>query len=129
MSTPDILEKARELGNMIAASEEIKALSICEKNLTMDSEAQLLLGKFNELQGKYHSAVSERDFEAQQNLQNELMTAEDELHKNNNIAAYINAKNSFEGLLGEINQIISFAINGGDDGCSSGCGSCSGCGN
>ena len=115
----DILQKAKELGMMIAESGELEKLKIAEERQLADPEAQKLMMEYaqkrDELAKKAQSPdISKEEFE--------------KMCVNENVKAYLDASNAFSNLINQVNSIIGYFVKGGDaGGCSGNCSGCSGC--
>lgn len=127
----DIMDKAKELGQMIAESDQYKRLVKAEIAQTNDSHAQQMIKEYNEkrkqvAENMKNKEMGPEDLEA---FKNELQNAFNQLLKNVNIKEYIEAKKDFEQMMQSVNSIISYYVTGEEQsGCASGsCDSCSGC--
>lgn len=127
----EIIEKARELGKMLADSDECKALKGAEELQLADPEAQELMmeyaNKREELSAKAAAEnLTKEDFE---NIQKEAEEAFNKLLTNANIKRYIEASGAFKTLVDQVNAIIAFYVKGEEQsgGCSGNCASCGGC--
>ena len=124
----DVLAKARELGDAVSSSNELKRLKDAEVNQNNDADAQLLLTAYTKryqelmtgLQGREPAPDEIETIKAQMEIE------VNKLRQNANILEYIAAREDFEGMMNTINQILSFAISGEESECGSG--SCSSCG-
>ena len=123
----EVLLKARELGEAIQSSEEMKKVKDLELAQENDEEAKALLQEFN-----LNRMNLARD------MQNGKLKREEAIRKNNEafdamlkksqvIADYIAAKNEFDALVNQVNQIINFYITGQDPNCTHDCSTCGGC--
>lgn len=127
----EIIEKARELGQMLSESDEFKALKGAEEMQLADPDAQELMMEYatvRERLGNRASAegVSKEDLE---DIQREAQQAFEKLMTNANIKRYIDASQSFKTLVDQVNAIIAFYVKGEEQsgGCSGNCSSCGGC--
>jgi len=127
----EIIEKARELGMMLAESDEMKALKGAEELQLADTAAQELLMEYantREALAQRASApdVTKEDFEQ---IQKEMNDAFAKIMTNENIKRYIEANRDFKTLIDQVNSIISFFVKGEEQGgsCSGNCSSCGGC--
>lgn len=122
-----IIEKARELGEMIQASEEMKNMKNAEILQENNTEAQELLKEFN-----LQRMNLARD------MQNNKISREEAVKKNNEafekllsdsevIKSYIEAKKEFDNMVNQINQVLNFYITGQDPNCTHDCSTCGGC--
>ncbi len=125
-----ILEKAKELGKMIASSEQFEALKSAEEAQLNDPDANLLMSQFTKKQDELskkmaNPSLSKEEFEAiKQEAQDEFK----KICENKNIKAYLEANRAFAMLVEQVNTIIGYFVKGGDEkGCSGNCSSCSSC--
>lgn len=123
----EIIEKTRELGELIQNSEEMKNVKNAEILQENDDKAQALLKEYN-----LQRINLARD------MQNEKISREEAIKKNNEafdnmieksdtIKKYIEAKKAFDTLVNQVNQILNFYITGQDPNCTHDCGTCGGC--
>ncbi len=126
-----IIEKARELGMMLAESDEMKALKGAEELQLADENATKLMMDYantrDRLAAKATSPdITKEEFEA---IQKEMEEAFSLLMTNENIKRYIEANKAFKLLIDQVNSIIAFFVKGEEQGgsCSGNCSSCSSC--
>lgn len=123
----DIIAKTRELGEMIQSSEEMKDMKNAEILQENDDTAQELLKEFN-----LQRMNLARD------MQNNKISREDAIKQNNEafdalieksetIKKYIEAKQKFDSMVNQINQVLNFYITGQDPNCTHDCSTCGGC--
>ena len=124
----DIFETAKQLGTMLANSEQMTRLKNAEATLEGDSAAKELMNIYKELQLKVVRASKARAEKPEIDaLRDELMAHQVALNENAITKEYLDSKNDFDTFTKTINQVITYAMTG-DEGCSpSKCGSCSGC--
>lgn len=126
----EILEKAKELGIMIAESGEFEKLKIAEERQLADPEAQKLMMEYatkrDELAQKAQAPdTTKEEFEA---IKDEMQKEFEKMCENENVKAYLDASNAFSNLINQVNSIIGYFVKGGDaGGCSGNCSSCGGC--
>lgn len=126
----EILEKAKELGIMIAESGEFEKLKIAEERQLADTEAQKLMMNYaqkrDELSKKASSPdIGKEEFEA---IREEMQKEFEIICKNENIKAYLDASNEFSNMINQVNSIIGYFVKGGEaSGCSGNCSGCQGC--
>ena len=127
----DIIEKARELGMMLAESDEMKALKGAEEMQLADPEAQVLMMEYANTRDRLSQKVAsgEVDKEGMEAVQTEMEQAFQKLMTNENIKRYIEANKAFRTLIDQVNSIIAFFVKGEEQGgsCSGNCSSCGGC--
>lgn len=123
-----IIDKARELGEMLQESEEMKAYKEAEAAQKADEATQEAMSEFN-----LNRLNLARD------MQNGKLSREDAVTKNNEayeallekaplIKDYVEKKKIFDGIVAQVNQIINFYITGSTgSGCSGSCSTCGGC--
>ena len=128
----NILEKAKELGQAIAESEQNKRLIAAEIAQENDVEAQNLLMQYNVRRKEITDRLKENQPgpEELETYRAELQKEFDLLMENKNIKEYVEAKKELDHLVQSVNSVISYYITGEEQsgGCSSsGCSGCSGC--
>ena len=123
----DIFEKTRELGEMIQESELMKRAKDLEAQQQNDEEASALLKEF-----ELNRLNLARD------MQNGKISREEAIQKNNQafdelcekspiIREYIEAKQQFDAMVQQVNQILNYYITGADPNCTHDCSTCGGC--
>ncbi|MEE1223651.1 MAG: YlbF family regulator [Clostridia bacterium] len=123
----DIFEKTRELGEMIQESELMKRAKDLEAKQQSDEEASALLKEF-----ELNRLNLARD------MQNGKLSREEAIQKNNQafdelcekspiIREYIEAKQQFDAMVQQVNQILNYYITGTDPNCTHDCSTCGGC--
>ena len=126
----EIFEKARELGEAIIESEEYKELKKAELEQENDEEAMALLKEYSELRTALAQEIQKGDVteEEMASIRERLEEAYEKVTTNDHITAYINAQRTFQAIIDQMNNIISFHITGKmPGGCSGNCSSCGGC--
>lgn len=125
----DIIDRAKELGEAIADSQEMKRLKSSEANLQGDVKGMALMKEYKQLQIELVRASKEkRGAETIEAVREKLLNKQQQLYAYEITNEYLEAKNAFDKFVKNINDIISFAITGEEE-CSPGkCGSCGGCG-
>lgn len=125
-----VLDKARELAIALTESEEYLAYKEAEDIQLGDQEACKLLADYRVTQDNLAKraaadGVTKEELEA---IQAEAQASFDNLVKNVSIKNYLDAQSKFSNLVSQVNNIISYFINGkSSGGCSGDCGSCGGC--
>ena len=123
---------ARALGEAIVASEEYQNMQLCEKAAESDPAAAEAMGRYMEL----HAAVNqemgneEPDAEKIARLGREMDEIQQTLNALPSVEAMTAARQSFSGLMDQVNKILEFIITGDvqeGGGCSGNCGACGGC--
>ena len=126
----EIFEKARELGEAILESEEYKAFKKAELEQEQDEEAIALLKEYSEIRSSLAEQIKKGDVSEEEmaKIRQDLETAYEKVTTNDHITAYINAQRTFQAVIDQMNNIISFHITGKlPGGCSGSCSDCGGC--
>ena len=126
----EIFEKARELGEAIIESEEYKELKRAETAQENDKEALALLKEYSEVRERLAAEIQKGDVgeERMASIREELEEAYGKITTNDSVTAYINAQRTFQAVIDQMTNIISFHITGKlPGGCSGSCASCGGC--
>ena len=123
----DVLIKARELGETIGESAELLRLKKAEAALEGDDRGMALMEDYRLLQIELVKATREKKGEVQiSEIKDMLMEKQKELNTYPITLEYLEAKNTFDSLMKNINDVITFAITG-EEACSpSKCSSCGG---
>lgn len=123
----EVLEKTRELGALIQASEQMKNVKNAEIMQENNDEAQELLKQYNTkrinlARDMQAGKISREDAIKQNNEAFEEIVAKSEI-----IKKHIEAKKEFDAMINQVNQILNFYITGQDPNCTHDCSTCSGC--
>ncbi len=122
----DVLIKAKELGELLADSAMIKRLKNAEMALENDEKGMMLLEDQRQLQLVLIKATREKSVEVElKDIRDMLLDKQKEIDEYPLTHEYLEAKDEFDGLMKNINDIIAFAVTGQE--CSpSNCSSCGG---
>jgi cell fate (sporulation/competence/biofilm development) regulator YlbF (YheA/YmcA/DUF963 family) len=122
----DVLEKARELGEMLGDSLELLRFKKAETTLEGDDRGMGLMQDYKLLQIELVKATREKKGEVQiSEVKDLLMAKQKEINEYPVTLEYLEAKSAFDSLMKNINDVITFAITG--EMCSpSKCSSCGG---
>lgn len=126
----EIFEKARELGEAIIESKEYKELKAAELAQENDEEAMKLLKEYNDVRAHLAEEIQKGDVSEERvaAIREELEEAYQKITTNDLITAYINAQRTFQAVIDQMNNILSFHITGQlPGGCSGSCSTCGGC--
>ena len=122
----NIFEKTRELGELIQESELMKKTKELEAKQESDEEAVALLKEFNlnrmNLARDMQSGKLSREDAIQQNNQ----AFDDLCAKSPVIREYVQAKQEFDAMVQQVNQILNYYITGQDPSCTHDCSTCGG---
>ncbi len=125
----DIIEKATELGLMIADSEQMSRLTKAEERIEMDERARALMTDYKLLQVEAARALREDSGKpVTEGINQRLAAKQREINDYGITKNYIEAKNEFDRLMSTINSVMIYAITGEEPCSTGGCGSCGGCG-
>lgn len=126
----EVLIKARELGETLSVSQELQRLKNAEAILENDDRGMALMEDHRLLQIELIKATRENSEEVRiKDIRDLLMSKQSELNSYPATVEYTEAKNAFDALMKNVNDVITFAITGEactPDKCSScggGCGS------
>lgn len=131
-----ILEKARELGEMIATSDEFQAMRNLEAEASSDQDISDLYAEYADLRDQLRSLSMENepDREKISALQSQAEAVEGKLSQQSKMKDLDQARKSFNLLMDGINRTLQSQLEGDEEydyesACGSGgCEGCSGCG-
>jgi len=130
MNSNEILELAKQLGMMIAESDEAKALKEAEERHMEDPEAQALMTNYS-IRCEQLSEEANKEGITKEEYEKINLDAQAEFIKisqNETIKNYLEANQNFSQLINKVNGIIAHFVRGEESGgCSGSCSSCSGC--
>ena len=132
MSMEQILDKARELGGMLAESAQFKQMAELEQAALESPAIVDLYGEYNDLQEQAEALSLEEGGEPEKdNLRRDLEKVEERLSNHPEIIALESARAGFGALMDQVNRVLQVALQGGEEegGCGpEGCAGCQGCG-
>lgn len=124
----DVNILAKELGEAIADSKEMKALKDSDIRLQSDDMGQVLMKEYKQLQIELVKASKEkRDSETLNDIKEMLLMKQQQMNEYEITYKYLEAKSAFDKYMKGINDVISFAITGEENCSHDKCGSCGGC--
>lgn len=123
----DILEKTRELGELIQNSEEMKKVKEAEAAQSLDEAAQELLKEFNLNRMNLARDMQNGNITREEAIEKNNKAFDEVLEKSETIKKFIEAKNEFDAVINQMNQILNFYITGQDPSCTHDCSTCGGC--
>ncbi len=137
----NVIELARQLGKAIQEDERYTAYVEASAKNDADAGLQELIGEFNLIRQNLMMEQSKpeeaQDAEKMAELNKKMHTAYNAVMTNENMAEYTMAKAGMDKMMGEVNTILTAAIQGDDPmtcptevahTCSGSCGTCGGCG-
>lgn len=126
----NILEKARELGQAIAESEEQLNMRAAEDAVMEDAQASTLMREYSELKIEVQQMLESEspDEEALSAKSDRLQEAQDQLNDLPLVQRMLETRGEFAQMMAQVNQVIQFMVTGETSDCGGDCGGCSGCG-
>ncbi|CCO09352.1 YlbF family regulator [Desulforamulus hydrothermalis] len=106
-----VLEKALELGKLIADSEKYKIMREKEAAMMADAAAVELIEKFQRLQQSHHM-MRMQGHELTDEQLSEVYALEDQMMENHHIREFAEIQDQFQKFLNEVNERISEGIEG-----------------
>jgi cell fate (sporulation/competence/biofilm development) regulator YlbF (YheA/YmcA/DUF963 family) len=102
----DIIEKAKELGNMIKESSEMAELKNSEAKMMQDEKARTILNDLYLLQDEMSKAMSEgKDREVLEGIQQKFISKQNEMKNYDITKSYLEDKSKFDNLMKQINDV------------------------
>ena len=132
MPMDNVFKKTRELGEALLESEAYLNMKKCEDKAMANEEAANTMAAFIEKRGELHALMQSEnpDPGAMKRLNDEMDELQDRLQMIDDIVELTEARNEFNSLISQINQVLQFIVTGRMDdpsGCSGDCSGCSGC--
>ncbi len=121
-----VLEKALELGKLIAESDKYKTMREKEAAMMSDVDAIMFIEKFQGLQ-QQHQMLRMQGHELTEEQLNEVYALEDQMMSHPLIREFAEIQENFQKFLGQVNERISEGIEGKPPESHGSCG-CSSCG-
>ena len=127
-----IFQKTRELGQALLESEQYKKVQAAEAKAMKNAEAAALMALYMEKRAAVQAMMNEEnpDPMAMKRLSDEMDDAQEKLQLVDDITELTQAREEFNVLIGQINQVLQFIVTGRMDdgeGCTGNCSSCGGC--
>jgi len=127
-----VFEKTRELGKALLECETYMKMKQAEDKAMQNEEAARTMGSFLEKRQQLQEMMQSEnpDPGALKRISDEMDEAQERLQMIDDIVALNDARNEFNALIGQINQVLQFIVTGNMEppsGCSGSCASCSGC--
>ncbi len=129
MSKEQIFEKAKELSDLIAFSDEKKNAQEASRMLMEDKEATELINGYNEKREAKLAEYKEKQPtpDEVEKINEYLQTEFNKIMENAVIREYVKASRLFEMMLTQMDNIIKQGVSVDEGGCSGSCSTCSGC--
>jgi cell fate (sporulation/competence/biofilm development) regulator YlbF (YheA/YmcA/DUF963 family) len=127
----DITEKARELGLMLANSQEMELYKNSESAMQSDEKSTKLMSEYKQLQIDMVKCTREgAEAEIIEETKQKLLAKQQEINEYDITYNFLTSKANLEALMKKVNDIIVFSITGestcSDEKCSSCGGGCKG---
>ncbi|MBQ6347093.1 MAG: YlbF family regulator [Clostridia bacterium] len=127
-----VFQKTRELGQALMESEAYQKMKAAEDRAMQNQEAARTMGEYLEKRQALQSMMQSEnpDPGALKRISDEMDEAQERLQMMDDIVALTEARNAFNALIGQINQVLQFIVTGEmqePSGCSGSCASCPGC--
>ncbi len=128
----NVFAKTRELGEALLNSETYQRMKQAEDRAMQNTEAAETMARFLEKRQALQALMQSEnpDPGAMKRLSDEMDEAQARMQMIDDIIALTQARNEFNGLINQINQVLQFIVTGRMDepeGCSGSCDTCSGC--
>ena len=128
----NVFKKTRELGEALLECEVYLKMKDAEDKAMANPEAAQTMAAFLEKRGELQSMMQSEnpDPGAMKRISEEMDGLQDRLQMVDDIVALNDARNEFNSLIGQINQVLQFIVTGKMDapsGCTGSCETCSGC--
>ena len=128
----EVFDKTRQLADALMASEEYIQMKAAEDKAAQNPEAAELMSRYLEhksaLEGSLSSGSPDPEaIAAHKNAMDEIQARFREI---DDIAAMQSARQSFDNLIDQVNQVLQFIITGrmdSDENCTGSCATCPGC--
>ncbi|ACL76049.1 YlbF family regulator [Ruminiclostridium cellulolyticum] len=127
----DIIEKARELGQLLAKSKEMQEYNTTEAAMKSDDKSNTLMSEYKQLQIEMVKLTrGEAETQAIEETKEKLLAKQLEINSYSVTMNYLTAKGNLEALMKKVNDILVYSITGesecSDDKCKSCGGGCRG---
>ncbi|MBQ6373670.1 MAG: YlbF family regulator [Clostridia bacterium] len=126
-----VFEKTRELGEALLECEVYNRMKAAEERAMQNPEAAAGMAEFLEKRASLQAMMQSEDPDpvAMKRLSDGMDACQERLQMIDDVVALTEARNEFNGLIGQINQVLQFIVTGRMDepGCGGDCSSCSGC--
>ena len=128
-----VFQKTRELGEALLQSEAYLNMKAAEDKAMANADAAQTMASFLEKRSELHQLMQSDDPDpvAMKRLSDEMDELQDRMQMIDDIVALNDARNEFNSLIGQINQVLQFIVTGNMEepqgGCTGSCATCPGC--
>ena len=127
----NVFEKTRELGEALLESDAYKRMKAAEDKAMQNAQGAEMMALYLEKRGQIQEMMEleNPDPGAMKRLSDEMDEIQEKLQLIDDIAELTAARSEFNGLIGQINQVLQFIVTGRmeEAGCSGSCDTCKGC--
>ena len=123
----DIIEKARELGQMLAKSQEMETYNKSEAEMKSDDKSTTLMSEYKQLQIEMVKLTrGGAEAKAIEETKEKLLAKQLEINAYHVTMNYLSAKANLEALMKKVNDILVYSITGESECSDEKCKSCGG---
>ena len=126
-----VFEKTRELGEALLHSEAYLRMQEAEDKAMANAEAAQTMATFIEKRNELQTMMQSEnpDPGAMKRVSDEMDSLQQRMQMIDDIIALTEARNDFNGLIGQINQVLQFIVTGRmtEANCEGDCSACGGC--
>lgn len=122
-----IIEKTRELGEMIQNSEEMKVLKAAEARQAEDENAKTLMLEYSMRRMNLERDLMEGKISQEEAVQKNQEAFMNVVEQSETLKATYDAQVAVDKMVNEINAILTYYITGQTPGCTHDCSTCGGC--
>ena len=126
-----VFEKTRVLGEALLESDAYKRMKAAEEKAMQNAQGAEMMALYLEKRGQIQEMMEleNPDPGAMKRLSDEMDDIQEKLQLIDDIAELTAARSEFNGLIGQINQVLQFIVTGRmeEAGCSGSCDTCKGC--
>lgn len=122
-----IIEKTRELGELIQQSEEMKRYKDAELRQSEDETAAALMQEYNVQRMNLARDMQNGKLDRAEAVKKNTEAFEEMVSKCDVIKEYVEAKKELDLVIQRMNQMLNYYITGQDPNCTHDCSTCGGC--
>ncbi len=128
--TAEVLDKARQLGSAIVASEEFTRMQLAQARLEADASYAALSAELQRCREEVPRLLREGQEEEARLLGERREELQQTLSQLPSVLDMMDTRSAFSRLMDQVNNVLQFTVTGEvaqDTRCSGNCGGCSGC--
>ena len=123
----EIMDKVRELGELIQSSEQMKRVKEAEREKEEDENAKTYLLEFNMKQMNLARDMQNGKISREDAVAQNTKAFDEILEKSQTLRNFVDAKKGLDALVNQINATLNYYITGQDPNCTHDCSTCGGC--